>query len=68
MDSSCLITTVLAGGGGGLMVWGMFKGHTLGLLVPIGPRLNATGYLSIVSDHVHPFMALWQDNTPYHKA
>jgi len=25
--------------------------------VPIGHRLNATAYLSIVSDHVHPFMA-----------
>jgi len=25
--------------------------------VPIGHRLNATAYLSIVSGHVHPFMA-----------
>jgi len=25
--------------------------------VPIGHRLNVTAYLSIVSDHVHPFMA-----------
>jgi len=29
---------------------------TLGPLVPIGHRFNATSYLSIVSDHVHPFM------------
>jgi len=38
------------------MVWGMFPWHTL---VPIGHCLNATAYLSIVSDHVHPFMALY---------
>jgi len=42
--------------------------------VPIGHRLNATAYLSIVSDHVHPFMATMypssdvQDNAPCHKA
>jgi len=53
MDPSWLVTTVQAGGGG-VMVWGMFSWHTL---VPIGLRLNATAYLSIVSDHVHPFMA-----------
>ncbi len=27
-----------------------------GILVPIEHRLNATVYLSIVADHVHPFM------------
>jgi len=41
MDPSCLVTTVQAGGGG-VMVWGMFSWHTLGPLVPIGHRLNAT--------------------------
>jgi len=45
MDPACLVTTVQAGGGG-LMVWGMFSWHTLGPLVLIGHRLNAT---------VHPF-------------
>jgi len=52
-------------GGGGVMVCGMFSWHTLGPLVPIGQRLNATAYLSIVSDisiHLwspctHPLMA-----------
>jgi len=53
MDPSCLVNTVQAGGG----VRGMFFWHTLGLLVPIEHCLNATAYLSIVSDHVHPFMA-----------
>ena len=60
-----------------VMVWGMFSWHTLGPLVPIGHRLNATAYLSIVSDHVHPFMTTMypssdgyfqQDNAPCHKA
>ncbi len=60
MDPSCLVSTVQAGGGGGVMVWGIFSWHTLGLLVPIEHRLNATDYLSIV-DHVHPFMT-----TVYH--
>ncbi len=60
MDPSCLVSTVQAGGGG-LMVWGVFYWQTLDPLVPIEHRLNATVYLSIVSDHVHPFMT-----TVYH--
>ncbi len=38
MDPSCLVSTV---GGGGLMVWGIFSWHTLGLLVPIEHRWKA---------------------------
>ncbi len=60
MDPSCLVSTVQAAGGG-VMVWGIFSWHTLGPLVPIEHRLNATAYLSIVADHVHPFMT-----TVYH--
>ncbi len=55
MDPSCLVSMVQAGGGG-VMVWGIFSWHTLGPLVPIEYRLNTTVYLSIVADHVHPFM------------
>ncbi len=55
MDPSCLVTMVQAGGGS-LMVWGIFSWHTLGPLVPIKHCLNTTVYLSIVADHVHPFM------------
>jgi len=63
-------------GGGGVMGSGMFSWHTLGPLVPIRHHLNATAYLSFVSDHVHPFMATMssssgyfqQDNAPCHKA
>ncbi len=44
-------------GVGGVMVWGIYFWHTLGSLIPIKfNRLNATVYLSIVADHVHPFM------------
>ncbi len=75
MDPSCLISTVQAGGG--VMVWGIFSWHTLGPLVLIAHCLNATAYLSIVADHVHPFMTtvysssdgyFQQDNAPCHKA
>ncbi len=61
MDPSCFVSTVLAGGGGGVIVWGIFSWHNLGLLVPIEHRLNTTAYLSIVADDVHPFMT-----TVYH--
>ncbi len=54
-------------------------GYCLGTLclVPIEHRLNATDYLSIVADHIHPFMTtvysssdgyFQQDNAPRHKA
>ncbi len=56
MDPSCLVSTVQAAGAGGVMVWGIFSWHTLGPLEPIERCLNATDYLSIVADHVHP---LW---------
>ncbi len=54
MDPSCLVSMVQAGGG--VMVWGIFSWHTLGPLVSIEHCLNTTVYLSIVADHVHPFM------------
>ncbi len=54
MDPSCLVLTVQAGGG--VMVWGIFSWHTLGSLVPNDYHFNATAYLIIVADHVHPFM------------
>ncbi len=76
IDPSCLVSMVQAGGGG-VMVCGIFSWYTLGPLVPIEHRLNATAYLSIVADHVHPFMTtvypssdgyFQQDNAPCHKA
>ncbi len=74
MDPSCLVSTVQAGGG--VMVWGIFSWLTLGPLEPIEHHLNATVFLSIVADHIHPFMTtvyhllmyFQQDNAPCHKA
>ncbi len=57
MDPSCLASMVQSGGDG-VMVWGIFSCHTLGFLVPIEHRLNATAYLSIIQ----------QDTAPCHKA
>ncbi len=76
MNPSCLVSTVHAACGG-VMVWGIFSWHTLGPLVPIEHYLNATAYLCIVADHVHPFMTtvylsfndyFQQDNAPCYKA
>ncbi len=76
MDPSCLVSMVQAGGGG-VMCGEIFSWHTLGPLVPIEHRLNVIAYLSIVADHVHPFMTtvcpssggyFQQDNAPCHKA
>lgn len=55
---------------------GIIMASSLGSLVPIEHCLHATAYLSIVADHVHPFMAtlsssdgyFQQDNAPCHKA
>ncbi len=55
MDPSCVVSTVQAAGGG-VVVWGIFSWYTLGPLVPIEHCLNAIAYMSIVADHVHPFM------------
>jgi len=65
MVESCHVTTDQAGGGG-VMVWWMFYWYTLGPLVPIGHRLNATAYLSIVSDHVHPLMGHYSSRIMQH--
>ncbi len=76
MDPSCLVSMVQAGGGG-VIVWGIFSWHTLGPLIPIEHCLNTTANLSIVGDHVHPFMTtvypssdvyFQQYTTPCHKA
>jgi len=58
MDPSCLVTTVQAGGG--VMVWGMFSGDTLGPLVPIWHRLNATAWaLFLTTFYGHHVPILW---------
>ena len=56
MDQICPVSTLQAGGGG-VMMWGMFFWHALGPSISINDSLNATAHLSIVADHVRPFMA-----------
>jgi len=57
-------------------VRGIFSLYTLGPLGLIEHRLNTTAYLSIVADHVHPFMTpvylstdgyFQHNNAPCHK-
>jgi hypothetical protein len=36
---------------------GCVSWHTLGPLIKVKQRLNATGYLNIIANQVHPFMA-----------
>ena len=76
MHPSCRVSTLQAGGSG-VMVWGVFSWHTLGPLIEVEQHFNATGYLNIIANQVHPFMAamyptanrfLQQDNAPCHKA
>ncbi len=76
MDPSCLVSTVQAGGGG-VMVWGVFLAHFGPLSTNWALYKNTTAYLSIVADHVHPFMTtvypssegyFQQDNASCHKA
>lgn len=64
-------------GGGGLMLWGMFSWHTFSPLIPPEYCLNDISCLSIVVDHMHPFMAIiypshngyiQYDNAPCHKS
>ncbi|KAK3562823.1 hypothetical protein QTP86_010397 [Hemibagrus guttatus] len=60
-----------------VMLWAMFCWETLGPAIHVYVTLTRTTYLSIVADHVHPFMEtlfpdvcglFQQDNAPCHKA
>lgn len=51
MDSSCLVTNGQAAAGG-VMVWGTY----LGSLVRNISCVIAAACLSIVADHIHPFI------------
>ena len=64
-------------GRGSVMLWVMFCWETLGPAIHVDVTLTHTTYLSIVADHVHPFMEtvfpggsglFQQDNVPCHKA
>jgi hypothetical protein len=72
LGPSWLVSTVQAGGG--VMVWRIFSCYTLDLLVPNEHCLNTTAYLSIIADHVLPFITtssngyFHQDTAPCHNA
>ncbi|GFW51358.1 transposase domain containing protein [Trichonephila clavipes] len=44
-------------GSGGIMLWGMFSWVTLGPVVGIEQTRNVTGYLKMITDQLHPYMA-----------
>lgn len=53
MDSFCLGSTVTAAGCSGIIVWGIYPGHTLSPLLSSEHRLNATVYTIIIADQIH---------------
>ncbi|KAK3519768.1 hypothetical protein QTP70_003892 [Hemibagrus guttatus] len=64
-------------GGGSVLLWAMFCWETLGPAIHVDVTLTRSTYLSIVADHVHPFMEtlfpdgcglFQQDNALCHKA
>ncbi|GFV48486.1 transposable element Tc1 transposase [Trichonephila clavipes] len=64
-------------GGGSIMLWRTFSWAFLGPVVVVEQTMNATGYLNIIADQLHPYMTsvspagngmFQQDNAPCHKA
>ncbi|GFU51197.1 transposable element Tc1 transposase [Trichonephila clavipes] len=64
-------------GGGSIMLWRTFSWAFLGHVVVVEQTMNATGYLNIIADQLHPYMTsvsragngmFQQDNAPCHKA
>ena len=60
-----------------MIIWAMFCWETLSPAINVNVTMTHTTYLSIVADHVHPFMEtvfpdgcglFQQDNKPCHKA
>ena len=76
MDPSCQQGTVQAGGGS-ILVWGVFTWHELGPLVHLNTSLTGDRYVTLLGDHLQPFMDFMyphndgifqQDNAPCHRA
>ncbi|GFU98576.1 transposase domain containing protein [Trichonephila clavipes] len=64
-------------GGGSIMLWRTFSWAFLGPVVVVEHTINATGYVNIIADLLHPYMTsvspagngmFQQDNAPCHKA
>ncbi|GFS53556.1 transposable element Tcb2 transposase [Trichonephila clavipes] len=45
-------------GGGSVMVWGVCRGRDMGPLIHLDTTLVGDRYVSILSDHMHPFMSI----------
>ncbi|GFV63316.1 transposable element Tc1 transposase [Trichonephila clavipes] len=52
----CTVSHTQAGGGS-IMLWGTFSWAFLGPVVVVEQTMNATGYLNIIADQLHPYMA-----------
>ena len=57
MDPTCQQGTVQAGGGS-VMVWGVCSWRDMGPLIRLDTTLTGDRYVSILSDHLHPFMSI----------
>ncbi len=40
------------------MVWGIFSWHSLGALIVVEGTMDQHKYVSVLSDHVHPYMGI----------
>ncbi|GFU01787.1 transposable element Tcb2 transposase [Trichonephila clavipes] len=57
MDPTCQQGTVQAYGGPGI-VWGVCSRRNMGPLIRPDTALTGDRYISILSDHLHPFMSI----------
>ncbi|GFV90335.1 transposable element Tcb2 transposase [Trichonephila clavipes] len=57
MDPNSQQGTVNAGGGS-VMVWSVCSCRNMGPLIRLGMALTSEMYVSILSDHLHPFMSI----------
>ncbi|GFV57448.1 transposable element Tcb2 transposase [Trichonephila clavipes] len=55
MNFTCQPRTVQVGGGS-VMVWGVCSWRDMGPLIRLDTTLTSDRYVSILSDHLHPFM------------
>ncbi|GFU38333.1 transposable element Tcb2 transposase [Trichonephila clavipes] len=61
MDPTCLPGTVQAGGGS-VIAWGICGWHDMAPLIRLDTTLIDDKYVSILSDHLHPFMSIVHSN------
>lgn len=75
LNPKCVKKSV-KGGGGSVMVWGMFSAAGVGPLIQLHGRVNANVYKNLLQQHMVPFLrsspnqpaVFMQDNAPCHTA